>query len=188
MAKAGGGQKTLAIPVHDSKSGALNVVVETPRGSRNKFKYDPESGLFRLSAVLPEGASFPHAFGFVPSTLGDDGDPLDVLVLMDEAVYPGCLVPSRLIGIVRARQVEADGTKVRNDRLLAASVDSHDHVGVKQPDDLTESFIKELEDFFVFYNKGRGKQFIPGAWKGPRAAGKALGDGEARYKRKRRRR
>ena len=188
MAKAGRLRSALDIPVYDAESGALNVVVETPRNSRNKFKYDPKCGLFCLSAVLPEGSSFPHAFGFVPSTLGDDGDALDVLVLMDEAVYPGCLVPCRLIGNIQARQIDEDGTEVRNDRLLAVSVDSHDHVGVKKPADLTDSFIKEIEDFFVFYNKGRGKKFIPRAWKGPGAAKKAIAAGEAKYRRKKRRR
>src|SRR5205807_404345 len=88
----------------DNDAGVLHVIIETPKGSRNKFKYDPEHGLFKLSGVLPLGAVFPYDFGFVPSTTGGDGDPLDVLVLMDEPAFAGCLVPGRLIGVIEAEQ------------------------------------------------------------------------------------
>src|SRR5918997_1148233 len=79
---------------HDEEE--LNVVVETPKGSRNKYDYDEKLGLFKLGGVLPSGASFPFDFGFVPSTLGGDGDPLDVLVLMEEPAFAGCLVRTRV--------------------------------------------------------------------------------------------
>ena len=82
--------------------GELNVVVETPKGSRNKYNYDEKLGLFKLGGVLPAGAFFPFDFGFVPATVGGDGDPLDVLVLMDEPAFTGCLVESRLLGVVEA--------------------------------------------------------------------------------------
>ena len=75
---------------YDSKSGDLRAVIETPRGSRNKFRYDPQCDCFELATALPEGMSFPFDYGFVPSTLGDDGDPLDLLVLMDAPVPSGC--------------------------------------------------------------------------------------------------
>ncbi len=78
----------------------IHVIVETPRGSRNKLKYDEELGVFRLKKVLPTGMAFPHDFGFVPSTKAEDGDPVDVLVLMDESAYPGCVVESRLFGVI----------------------------------------------------------------------------------------
>ncbi len=91
-----------------------NVVIETPKGSRNKFDYDPELGLFRLGGVLPLGAVFPFDFGFVPSTLGGDGDPLDVLTLMDEPAFTGCLVTVRLLGVIEAEQSEG-GETTRND-------------------------------------------------------------------------
>jgi len=85
----------VTLPPFDDESGTLNAVVETIAGSRNKFAYDEKLGLFRLKGVLPAGASFPFDFGFVPSTKGEDGDPLDVLVLMDEPAFAGCLVPLR---------------------------------------------------------------------------------------------
>ena len=94
----------------------VNVVIETPQGSRNKFNYDEELGLFKLGGVLPAGAVFPFDFGFVPETTGGDGDPLDVLVLMDEPAFPGCLV-SRGRCRFRARRFRA--RRLRGFRLPA---------------------------------------------------------------------
>src|SRR5919199_1807176 len=101
----------------------LNVIIETPKGSRNKFDYDEELGLFKLGGVLPAGASFPFDFGFLPATRGGDGDPLDVLVLMDEPAFAGCLVTVRLLGVIEAEQTEGDAT-TRNDRLIAVAATS----------------------------------------------------------------
>src|SRR3954468_15152110 len=84
----------------------LIVIVETPKGSQNKYEYEPRSGSFILAGVLPAGAVFPFDFGFVPSTLGEDGDPLDVLLLMDAAAFSGCIVYARLIGVIEAEQTE----------------------------------------------------------------------------------
>ena len=94
----------------DPETGDLNVIVDTPKGNRNKFVYDEELGLFRLGGVLPAGAVFPYDFGFVPGTLGGDGDPMDALILMDEPAFVGCLVECRLIGVIEAEQTE-DGEK-----------------------------------------------------------------------------
>ena len=76
----------------DERTGELRVVIETPKGSRNKYDYDPDCDCLELATVLPEGMSFPYDFGFVPSTLGEDGDPLDILILMDAPVVPGCVI------------------------------------------------------------------------------------------------
>lgn len=95
------------LPAHPPRSRHLRVVIETPRGSRNKFAFDPDLERFELKGVLPEGSSFPYDFGFVPSTLGEDGDPLDVLVLMDAPAFPGCLVEARLLGALEAEQTDA---------------------------------------------------------------------------------
>ena len=82
------------------KDGLLQVIVETPKGSRNKFSFDVEQEIFSLKKVLPAGMAFPYDFGFLPKTLADDGDPIDVLLLMDEPAFPGVLVPSRFIGVI----------------------------------------------------------------------------------------
>src|SRR5919204_1150371 len=91
---------------HDAETGDLNVVIETPQGSRIKFKYDEPTGMFKVGDFMPEGMNFPFDFGFVPGTRGEDGDPLDVLVLMDEPAFAGCLVPSNLIGVIEAEQAQ----------------------------------------------------------------------------------
>src|SRR5262249_11212882 len=103
----------------ESGSGLVNVVIEAPRGSRNKYKYDERHGLFRLSKVLPLGACFPYDFGFIPSTRAEDGDPVDVLVLTEEPAFAGCVLPVRLLGVIEAEQTEG-GKTVRNDRLVGA--------------------------------------------------------------------
>src|SRR5436309_9611011 len=99
-----------------SNGKVMEVMIETPRGKRNKFKYDSKHDRFLLCSVLPAGASFPYDFGFLPGTKGEDGDPLDVLVLMDESAFPGCVIEARLIGVLEIEQAE-DGEKYRNDRL-----------------------------------------------------------------------
>jgi len=93
------------------KKRECKAIIETPKGRRNKFDYDPKSRLFQLGGLLPEGLAFPFDFGFIPSTLGDDGDPLDVMVLMDEPAHVGCLLDIRIIGVIEA--VQAQGGKAR---------------------------------------------------------------------------
>lgn len=176
---------TAMLPPFDEESGDLNAVVETVAGSRNKFAYDAELGLFRLKGVLPAGASFPFDFGFVPSTKGDDGDPLDVLLLMDEPAFAGCLVSARLLGVITAQQRERDGTVEQNDRLIAVASDSHTHEGVRTLGDLSPNLLDEIEHFFVSYNQVRGKKFTPTGRKGPKAARTIVEEGARRFARKR---
>jgi inorganic pyrophosphatase len=143
----------------DEETGELNVVIETPKNSRNKYAFDTDLGVFVLKGVLAAGHSFPFDFGFIPQTLGGDGDPLDVLVLMDEAAFAGCLVPSRLIGVIEAEQTERDGKTERNDRLIAVAAGSHTHSHVKSINDLNDTLVEEIEHFFVSYNEIKGKKF-----------------------------
>ena len=133
------------------------VVIETPKGSPNKLAFEPRYGTFVLKGVLPARAVFPFDFGFVPSTRAEDGDPLDVLVLMDAPVFPGC-VPSRLIGVIEAEQTE-DGATERNDRLLAVAANSATHRSIRKLSDLSQDLIEQIEHFFVSYNEMKGKRF-----------------------------
>jgi inorganic pyrophosphatase len=176
----------LQLPPFDADDDSLNVIVETSKGSRNKITFDPERGLYELTGVLPLGASFPYDFGFVPATLGDDGDPLDVLVLMDEAVFAGCLVPSRLVGVITAEQQERDGTVEQNHRLIAVAAMSRTHESVRGLTDLADATLEEIEHFFVSYNEIKGKRFEPTGRKGARAARTIVEEGAARYARKHR--
>lgn len=145
----------------DEKSGDLNVIIETPKGSRNKYAYDEKLGLFVLKGILTIGHSFPYDFGFIPRTKGGDGDPLDVLVLMDESAFAGCLVPSRLIGVIEAEQTEKNGKIERNDRLIAVAANSRIHEDIKSINDLNEKLVDEIEHFFISYNEAKGKKFEP---------------------------
>jgi inorganic pyrophosphatase len=164
-----------------ARSGELNVIIETPKGNRNKFKYEPELGVFLLNKVLPAGAVFPFDFGFVPGTLGEDGDPLDVLVLMDDAVFAGCLVPARLIGVIEAEETK-DGETERNDRLLAVALASENQSDVKSAKDLDSHLLKEIEHFFESYNVLSGKEFKCLDTAGPKRADKLVEEGIARNK------
>lgn len=152
-----------------SNDGLIQVVIETPRGSRNKYKYDEQLHLFRLNSVLPAGSAFPYDFGYVPGTRADDGDPLDVLVLMDQPAFTGCVVQARLIGVLEAEQAE-DGQTERNDRVVAVAKDAHDYANLQKLKDIEANLLQELEHFFISYSKMKGKDFRLIAARGPRAA------------------
>ena len=160
-------------PFTHKNSRVVNAVIETPGGSRNKFKYDEKIGFFSLAGVLPEGMVFPHAFGFVPSTRAADGDPEDILIIMDEPTFTGCVVPTRLIGVMEAEQTE-DGHTNRNDRLIAVAANSRDFSEVNKLEDLNSNALKEIEQFFITYNKERGKKFRILRTRGPRQALKLI--------------
>jgi inorganic pyrophosphatase len=115
---------------------------------------------------------FPHAFGFVPRTRASDGDPEDVLVVMDEPTFVGCVVPSRLLGVIEAEQTE-DGKAVRSDRLIAVA-HSRDYSDVQTLNDLNDNMLKEIEQFFVNHNREKGKKFKVLGRQGPQQAFKLL--------------
>jgi len=140
------------------QDGILQVVIETPKGSRNKFAFDPDQRVFTLRKVLPAGMTFPYDFGFLPKTIAPDGDPFDVLLLMDEPAYPGVVVRSRLIGVIEGEQAEGK-KKNRNDRLLAVAEANHQYANIKTFHDLPKQFLYELEEFFVNYHKMEGKEY-----------------------------
>jgi inorganic pyrophosphatase len=164
----------------------LNVVIETPKGSRNKYNYDEQLGLFKLGGVLPSGASFPFDFGFVPSTVGGDGDPLDVLVLMDEPAFAGCLVRTRLVGVIEAEQTERDGERTRNDRLIGVAAAARLHTRVRTLASLGTTLLEEIEHFFVSYNQIKGKKFEPLGRFGPERARELVEEGMKQFRRKKR--
>jgi inorganic pyrophosphatase len=132
----------------------VSVIIETPKGSRNKLKYDPATRMYKLSKVMPEGMVFPYDFGFVSGTKAEDGDPLDVLVLTDEPLFAGCLVDCTLVGVIEAEQEEAGETK-RNDRLIAVARASLLYSEIKDLAGLNPTVLKQIEAFFVNYQKVR---------------------------------
>lgn len=160
-------------PFDSSDKRLLRVVIETPKGSRNKFALNVEEHCFELKKVLPSGMSFPYDFGFVPSTKADDGDPIDVLVLMDEPAFPGCVLKCRVIGVIEGEQGNGK-KKVRNDRIVAIEKDAHSWADIKTVDDLGKKFVAELEEFFVDYHKLSGEQYRVLGLKGPNRARKSV--------------
>lgn len=178
MGKNGTGRSGLANPIRLAPTDAddnetIQVIIETPKGSRNKYAFDPKQKIFELKTVPPAGMEFPYDFGFVPSTLGDDGDPVDVLVLMDEPAFPGCLLKCRIVGIIEGEQ-ESKSDKERNDRIVAVAQDNHSFADIKNVNDLGKAFLNELEKFFVNYHDLRGEKYKILAAKGPKNARKML--------------
>ena len=152
-----------------TKDDLLQVIIETPAGSRNKFAFDPDQSVFALKKVLPAGMVFPYDFGFLPQTLAPDGDPIDVLLLMDEPAYPGCLIASRLIGVIEGEQLDGK-KKIRNDRLVAVADTNRMYANVRKLDDLPGKWLDELQIFFVNYHNLEGKKYKLLGCKGADAA------------------
>lgn len=170
-------------PLDADDDDIVQVIIETPKGSRNKYAFDAEQKVFELTKVLPAGMAFPYDFGFIPSTLAEDGDPTDVLVLMDEPAFPGCLLKCRTIGIIEGEQ--GSGKKIqRNDRIVAIEQMNHSYEHVKHIDDLGKKFVKELEQFFVHYHQLTGKEYRILDVKGPAEARRRMKDGMRALKKK----
>jgi inorganic pyrophosphatase len=162
--------------------GIVQVVIETPKGSRNKYAFDEKQRVFALTKVLPAGMAFPYDFGFVPSTLAEDGDATDVLVLMDEPAFPGCLLKCRIVGIIEGKQGGKKKT-IRNDRIVAIEHGNHSFADIKHVKDLGKEFVTELETFFVNYHSLSGEKYhILGA-KGPSEAKSRLKEGMRAFRR-----
>lgn len=133
-----------------NESGVLQVVIETPKNSRLKYAFDHDRRVIVLKKILPAGMVFPYDFGFVPSTLAPDGDPIDVLVLMDEPAFPGVVLNARIIGIIRGEDVTDQGSS-RNDRLLGVAEAAHAFADMKTIDDLPKQLLDHMSEFFVQY-------------------------------------
>jgi len=146
------------LPPFDKESGALNIIVETPKNRRIKYKYNEKYGIFQLDKTLPYGFSFPFEFGFVPSTIGGDGDPLDALILSDEATFPGCLVLGQVLGVLQAEQREGKQVN-RNDRLVAIPLSVKTHEPIIPTKALDKKLISDITSFFISYNEVQGKKF-----------------------------
>jgi inorganic pyrophosphatase len=141
------------------KKDTVNAVIETPENSRNKYKFDEKTGLFRLSKVLPSGMRFPCPMGFIPRTRGADGDPLDILVFMDDFTYPGCVIECRVIGVIRAKQTEKNGHELPNDRYLAVPAEMKEYDHIRKTADLGKTTLDAIVTFFRTYNKMENKKF-----------------------------
>jgi inorganic pyrophosphatase len=120
----------------------IDVIIETPKGYRNKYVWDKSLSAFKLKKILPEGMMFPYNFGFIPNTLADDGDPADVLVLMDEPAFPGCYIEARLIGVLKGKEKKAGEKEyTSNPRMIAVCTESNLYNEVQDLNDLNKNFL-----------------------------------------------
>ena len=146
------------LPAFDGDSKLVNIVVETSKGMRTKLKYDEKRHVFLAEKMLPVGLVFPFDFGFVPSTMAEDGDPLDVLVLSEAGIPFGCVVLGQLIGALECEQTQ-DGKTERNDRLLAMPIDAKKREPMLPGITFDNRLTKAITEFFIKYNELQGKEF-----------------------------
>ena len=156
-----------ALEAIDADNGDLLCVVETSKGSRNKYSFNAKLSVFELKKTLPRGMSFPYNFGFIPATIGGDGDPLDVLILDDEPAPTGALIRIRAIGAIEAQERESEGEWFRNDRLIGVAKHS---AGPARLYDIEPRLLDEIEAFFHDYLAREGKTFQPLRRSGPEGA------------------
>jgi len=164
--------------------GGIRAVIETPLGSFNKYDYNPDLDIFEVKETLPRGNEFPFDFGFFPSTLGQDGDPVDALVLSDRGLDLGSVVSTRLIGAIEFSD-EKHGESVRNDRLIAVPTISVVYKKIETLADLPPALIEQIEAFFEqdAYFKGKKRKFL-GRCDAKQAAS-LLAKGKTLFKKKR---
>src|SRR4051812_48829231 len=162
----------LALPTFaKEKDDVVNVVVETPAGSRIKYTWQPDLQVFKVSKVLASGLRFPHDFGFIPGTQGDDGAPLDALVLADGPLSVGCLVECRVLGAFAVKTSDKEGGQpTRNDRLVVVPEPSLRGRSWHRLGDLGESAVDELCGFLRSYVEREGRTFELLGTVGPREA------------------
>lgn len=139
----------------------IEAFIEIPKGSRNKYEYDHERGLIRFDRMLFSSVHYPTDYGFIPDTLGGDGDPLDVLVLVSEPTFPGCLIEARVVGVFVMHDEKGEDEKV-------LSVPLYDPLWnhTRSLEDVPPHLLKEIEHFFRSYKDLESKQTTIEGWKG----------------------
>lgn len=135
----------------------MDVIIETPKGSRQKYTFDKATKLFRLKKVLAPGLVFPFDFGFVPGTKGEDGDPLDILVLSEYQGFPGCIMDVRIVGCLQATQTTGGKRSYRNDRYIGILEQSSEYDRIMSLEELPDTLIDSIKLFFTTYLQAEGK-------------------------------
>jgi inorganic pyrophosphatase len=142
-----------ALPIGEDGPGVVNVVVEVPVGSRNKYEYEPELGVIMRDRVLPGNIRYPADYGFIPSTEGADGEPLDVMVAAHDPVFPGCVVKARVIGALEMYE----GGQVEYN-VFGLPSDDPRFDDIETLDDMPEQNLREIEQFFTAFKRLEGDE------------------------------
>jgi inorganic pyrophosphatase len=147
------------VPAGTQLPSAVNAIVEIPKGHRNKFEVDPATGLMRLDRYLYSSSHYPSDYGFIPQTLAEDGDNLDILVMVSEPTFSGCLIQARVLGLFRMTDRGVHDYKIlavpHSDPLLAE---------IQDLDDVPKPFLREVEHFFATYKQLEGVTIEVGGW------------------------
>lgn len=157
----------------------INIIVEIPAGSRNKYEYQKETGGIRLDRVLSSSLKYPGDYGLIPRTFYDDGDPLDVLVMVTEPTFPGCIIEVRPLGLFRMRD-----KGVPDDKVLAVPVRNPLYDGYHTLGDLPPHYLREVAHFFSVYKDLEGTMTEPIGWEGLDAAYEAIRHSMKNYREK----
>jgi inorganic pyrophosphatase len=162
-----------------SPPGEVLVVVEIPKGSRNKYEFDPATNRFYLDRMLFSAVHYPTDYGFIPETLGEDGDPLDALVLVGEPTFPGCVIRARPVGLF-----EMSDEKGPDAKILAVPVRDPEWSRIESLADVSPHLLREIVHFFAIYKELEGKTTRVGDWKDAEAAWRRIHDGADRLRRR----
>jgi inorganic pyrophosphatase len=165
----------------DRSSFTCQAIVEAPAGSRVKVYYDPDSHRFRIGKFLPLGMVFPFDFAFIPSTLGGDGDPVDILILPEAPLPVGCIVKVRILGVMESEQRKLNKRAKRNDRIIARLTESKLFSQVDHIDQLGPVFVTEITTFFETYKRLRGQTYEVTNVGGPERAADLIEEAEAAH-------
>ncbi|HWI65952.1 MAG TPA: inorganic diphosphatase [Symbiobacteriaceae bacterium] len=154
----------------------VEALIEIPAGSQNKYEFDKEKGVLRLDRVLYSPVHYPTDYGYIPETLEDDGDPIDILVMITNPTVPGCLIDTRVVGVLSM----ADDKGVDN-KLLGIPVKDPRFVHVKDLSDVPPHVLREIEHFFQTYKDLEGKSVVIQGWYGQEEAARVLEQARVNY-------
>jgi inorganic pyrophosphatase len=149
----------LSVPAGTHLPSIVNAIIEIPKGKRNKYEVDKHTGLIRLDRYLYSASHYPGDYGFIPQTLAEDGDPLDILVMVNEATFSGCLIEARVVGMFRMRD------RGFNDYKVLGVPHSDPQFGeYNDLDDVPQAFLREVAHFFTTYKQLEGVTIEPQGW------------------------
>jgi inorganic pyrophosphatase len=157
------------LPIGDDAPTVVNAIVEIPKGSRNKYEYNIELGVFQLDRVLYSSMHYPEAYGFIPSTLYDDGDPVDVLIVIDQPLQTGIMIEVRPIGILKMSD-----EKGSDDKIISVAKHDPTYSTIREVKELPKHTLIEIEHFFTSYKELEGKHVKSFGWHGVREARRAI--------------